>query len=248
MIVLDNVSKRFGQRLALDSVTLIFDTGRTHVLLGSSGCGKSTILRLILGLLTADVGEVRVHQTPVNAQTQSKLVQQMGYVVQEGGLYPHLTVYRNIALPAEVQKWPQARIRSRVHDLAKMVKFDDTILHRYPNQLSGGQRQRVGLLRALMLDPPILLLDEPFAALDPVVRSGLQDELNTIFTTLRKTVILVTHDIREAAIFGHTITLMTEGQVVQHGTFADLAQRPATPFVTLFLQAQQPPPAMQAYG
>jgi osmoprotectant transport system ATP-binding protein len=247
MIVIDNVTKTFGQRIALANISLHFEAGQTHVLLGSSGCGKSTILRMILGLLSPDSGEVRVNGTVMNASTWALLTRNMGYVVQEGGLYPHLTAYRNVALPAEVQKWPKQRIHTRVQELAKMVGFDEAMLQRYPGQLSGGQRQRVGLVRSLVLDPPLLLFDEPLGALDPVVRADLQGQLKTIFTTLRKTVVLVTHDIREAAIFGDTVTLMTAGKVVQRGTFADLALRPADPFVTTFLQAQQPPPDMKAY-
>jgi osmoprotectant transport system ATP-binding protein len=247
MIVLDNVTKTFGQRIALHSVSIHFEAGQTHVLLGSSGCGKSTILRMILGLLSPDSGEVRVNGTVVNASTRALLTRSIGYVVQEGGLYPHLTAYRNVALPAEVQKWPKQRIHARVQELAEMIGFDEAMLQRYPGQLSGGQRQRVGLVRSLVLDPPLLLFDEPLGALDPVVRADLQGQLKTIFTTLRKTVVLVTHDIREAAIFGDTVTLMTAGRVVQRGTFADLALRPTDPFVTTFLQAQQPPPDMKAY-
>jgi osmoprotectant transport system ATP-binding protein len=202
---------------------------------------------MILGLLPPDSGEVRVNDTVVTVSTRALVTRSMGYVVQEGGLYPHLTAYRNVALAAEVQKWPKQRIHARVQELAEMVGFDAAILQHYPGQLSGGQRQRVGLIRSLVLDPPLLLFDEPLGALDPVVRADLQGQLKAIFTTLRKTVVLVTHDIREAAIFGDTVTLMTAGRVVQRGTFADLALRPADPFVTAFLQAQQLPPEMKAY-
>ncbi len=247
MIILDHVTKTFGQLIALDHVSLHFEAGRTHVLLGSSGCGKSTILRLILGLLRPDAGEVRVDGVVVNASSSSRLVKGMGYVVQEGGLYPHLTAYRNVTLAAAVQKWSRPRMRERVNVLAEMVGFDNAILQQYPHQLSGGQRQRVGLIRALMLDPPLLLLDEPLGALDPVVRADLQRQLKDIFTTLQKTVVLVTHDMREAAVLGDTITLMTEGRVVQQGAFADLALRPSDPFVAAFLQAQKPPPDLKEY-
>ncbi|MGQ4807795.1 Choline transport ATP-binding protein OpuBA [Candidatus Entotheonellaceae bacterium PAL068K] len=247
MIVLEHVTKRFDSLVALDNVSLHCEAGRTHVLLGSSGCGKSTLLRLILGLLRPDAGEVRVDGTVVHAVSSIRLVKSMGYVVQEGGLYPHLTAYRNVTLPAEVQKWPTEQIRARVKVLAEMVGFDDAILRHYPNQLSGGQRQRVGLIRSLMLDPPLLLLDEPLGALDPVVRADLQRQLKDLFTTLHKTVVLVTHDLREAAVFGDTITLMTAGRVVQQGAFADLALRPSEPFVAAFLQAQKPPPGLKEY-
>ncbi|GIX49659.1 MAG: ABC transporter ATP-binding protein [Candidatus Tectimicrobiota bacterium] len=245
MVVLEHVSKRFGARLALDDVCLCLGQGRTHVLLGSSGCGKTTLLRLVLGLEQPDGGAVYVGGTRVEAATCRALRRQMGYVVQEGGLYPHLTAARNVTLPAEAQRWPRPRIAARLHELAALVDLDLATLQRYPQQLSGGQRQRVGLMRALMLDPPLLLLDEPLAALDPLVRAELQAQLRAIFTTLGKTVLLVTHDLREAALLGDTVTLMHAGRVVQHGTLADLVERPATPFVTAFLQAQALPPVLE---
>ena len=162
----------------------------------------------------------------------------MGYVVQDGGLYPHLTARANVTLAAEAQRWPRARIDARLSELAVMAGVEDSMLGRYPRELSGGQRQRIGLMRALMLDPPILLLDEPLGALDPIVRAELQVQLGRLFAQLEKTVLLVTHDIREAVVLGRIITLMTEGRTVQQGTFADLVDRPATPFVTQFLSAQ----------
>jgi osmoprotectant transport system ATP-binding protein len=241
MIALRGVTKRFGERVALDDVSIEFSGHATHVVLGSSGCGKSTILRLILGLLGPDAGEVAVDGTPVGPTTRAALLQRMGYVVQEGGLYPHLTTYQNAALAAEPHRWSPARVRERVAVLATMVGFDDAILGLYPAQLSGGQRQRAGLVRALMLDPPILLLDEPLGALDPIVRADLQAQLGRLFQDLRKTVLLVTHDIREAMILGETVTLMTAGRVVQRGTFDDLLRTPAHPFVTEFLKAQALP-------
>ncbi len=245
MIELDEVSKSFDGQLAVDHVSSRFERGATHVLLGSSGCGKSTILRLVLGLLQPDGGEVRIDGAAMSEASQPELLEMMGYVVQEGGLYPHLSARRNVTLGAEARAWPADRIDARVRELAAMVGFDGQILERYPNQLSGGQRQRVGLMRALMLDPPILLLDEPLAALDPLVRADLQTQLKEIFGRLGKTVLLVTHDIREAVVLGQTITLMTAGRVIQQGTYADLARRPSSPFVTAFLEAQQPPPEMR---
>jgi osmoprotectant transport system ATP-binding protein len=238
VIALHEVTKRFGNRIALDHVSIEVRPGTTHVLLGSSGSGKSTILRLILGLIEPDDGAVLVDGTAVGPSTRARLVGRMGYVVQDGGLYPHLTAYQNVALGAEAQGWPRARIATRVAELAVMAGLEESLLGLYPRELSGGQRQRVGLMRALTLDPPVLLLDEPLAALDPVVRAELQGHLGRLFARLGKTVILVTHDIREAAVLAATITLLTAGRVVQHGTFADLVERPATPFVTQFLTAQ----------
>lgn len=238
MIALRHVSKRFGDRVALDGVSIDVLPGTVHVLLGSSGSGKSTVLRVILGLVKPDGGDVTVDGTPVTETTRAGMVKRMGYVVQDGGLYPHLTAFGNVALPAEVHGWPPAKTRARAAELGAMVGLDDQSLRLYPRELSGGQRQRVGLMRALVLDPPLLLLDEPLGALDPIVRSELQGQLGKLFASLGKTVVLVTHDIREAALLGTTITLMHAGRVVQHGTFADLAERPATPFVTQFLTAQ----------
>ncbi|HZF06395.1 MAG TPA: ATP-binding cassette domain-containing protein [Patescibacteria group bacterium] len=233
MIALRNVTKRFGGRVALDDVSLTVEPGATHVLLGSSGAGKSTILRLILGLLRPDGGEVRVEPTAP-----------MGYVVQEGALYPHLPAARNVALPARAANWSAERQAARLDALAALVGLEPELMARYPHQLSGGQRQRVSLMRALMLDPPVLLLDEPLGALDPITRASLQTQLVRVFGELRKTVIVVTHDVREAFVLGSVITLLSQGRVVQQGTLADLAQRPADPFVSEFLRAQAPPPEM----
>jgi osmoprotectant transport system ATP-binding protein len=246
MIVLRDVTKTFGARVAVDHVSLVVEAGTTGILLGSSGSGKSTILRLILGLIRPDAGDIAIDGVAVTAQAGAEAHARIGYVVQEGALYPHLTARRNVTLPARAERWPAARIADRLEALAEVVGLDRSLLASYPAELSGGQRQRVGLMRALMLDPPVLLLDEPLGALDPLARAELQTELARIFREVRKTVILVTHDVREAVVLGSTITLLNGGRVVQHGTFADLAQRPAEPFVAEFLRAQSPPPAMTA--
>ena len=238
MIALRDVTKRFGDRVALDGVSIEVRPGTVHILLGSSGSGKSTVLRVILGLVRPDRGDVMVDGTAVTEATRAALVRRMGYVVQDGGLYPHLTAFQNVALPAEAHGVPPARTRARAAELGAMVGLDDESLRLYPRELSGGQRQRVGLMRALVLDPPLLLLDEPLGALDPIVRAELQGQLGRLFAALGKTVVLVTHDIREAALLASTITLMTAGKIVQQGPFADLVDRPATPFVTKFLTAQ----------
>jgi osmoprotectant transport system ATP-binding protein len=247
VIELRSVTKRFGATPAVEDVSLTVPRGTTHVLLGSSGCGKSTILRLVLGVVAPDAGTVAVDGVTVTADTRARVVDQIGYVVQTGGLFPHLTAARNVTLPAEARGWAGARIRARLAELARMVGFDAAMLARHPGELSGGQRQRVSLMRALMLDPPVLLLDEPLGALDPVVRADLQRELREIFGQLDKTVMMVTHDLAEAALFGTTIALMTGGRVVQQGSFEDLARRPATPFVREFLTAQAPPPEIAAH-
>ena len=245
MITVRQVSKRYGATVALEDVSLEVTPRTTHVLLGSSGSGKSTLLRVILGLVEPDAGEARVDGVVVTPATRRHLVGRVGYVVQEGGLYPHLTVRGNVSLPAEALGWPRERIAERVRGLAELAGIDEAMLARYPAELSGGQRQRVGLMRALVLDPPLLLLDEPLGALDPIVRADLQAELRRLFGALGKTVLLVTHDVREAVLLGAAITLMRAGRVVQQGTFADLAHKPAEPFVTEFLSAQAPPPELR---
>ena len=247
MIVLHDVVKRFGDSAALDGVSLTVAANTTHVLLGGSGSGKSTVLRLVLGLLRPDAGQVAVDGVPVGPATRAEVQRRIGYVVQEGALYPHLTAADNVGLPARARGWAAAAIAARVDELARIVAFRRPLLERYPHELSGGQRQRVSLMRALVLDPPALLLDEPLGALDPIIRTELQGELVRMFRDLGKTVLLVTHDVREAFVFGTAITLLDGGRVVQQGTFEDLARRPATPLVTEFLRAQAPPPALAQY-
>ena len=236
MIALRHVSKSFAGRRALDDVSLTVPSGTTHVLLGSTGSGKSTILKIILGLVRPDTGDVLVEPAS-----------RIGYVVQDGALFPHLTIARNATLPARAAGWRDHEQTARVALLAELVGLETSLLPLYPHQLSSGQRQRAGLVRALMLDPPVLLLDEPLGSLDPIARAGLQAHLVALMAELRKTVLVVTHDVREAFVFGATITLLSRGRVVQQGTFADLARRPAEPFVAEFIRAQAPPPAMTQY-
>jgi osmoprotectant transport system ATP-binding protein len=234
MISLHQVSKRYGDRTAVHPTDLTFADGEVTVLIGPSGCGKSTLLRLILGLIEPTSGEVRVGDEPVDAATVLGVRRKVGYVVQDGGLFPHLTARENVAL--------MARHLGRPIDFAhltELTRFPEDGLDRYPTELSGGQRQRVGLMRALALDPATLLMDEPLGALDPLVRAALQRDLKELFTRLRKTVVLVTHDLAEAAYLADRIVLMNEGRVVQQGALADLQERPASPYVTEFLTAQR---------
>ena len=218
MIQIQGVSKTYGQAAALHSIDLTIPAGQTTVFIGQSGCGKSTILRLIIGLIQADSGSVYFEGTRVTPDVVTSLRRKMGYVIQEGGLFPHLTAYDNVALMARYLGWSDERIKGRLNELSELTHFPSEGLERFSVQLSGGQQQRVSLMRALMLDPDVLLLDEPLGALDPMIRADLQVDLKRIFQALGKTVVLVTHDIAEAGFFGDVITLLKDGRVLQKGT------------------------------
>ncbi len=241
MFYLHAVAKTYAGRVALGPVTLDVPAGRTTVLIGPSGCGKSTLLRLLIGLVTPDAGGVTFDGEAVTPPAARGVRRRVGYVIQDGGLFPHMTARGNVTLMARHLGWDRGRTANRVDELAVLTRFPADGLDRYPHQLSGGQRQRVGLMRALLLDPAALLLDEPLGALDPLVRADLQGELRDIFRALGKTVVMVTHDLGEAAYFADRIVLLKDGVVVQDGTPADLWHRPADPFVTRFVQAQRGP-------
>lgn len=236
---LSRVSKRYGSVVALENVSLSFAAGSTTALIGSSGSGKSTLLRVLLGLEWPDHGEVKVDGGVLDKSQVLALRRRTGYVIQEGGLFPHLTVLGNLGLLPHHVGWSKDRIHSRAEELATLTHLPHDALERYPAELSGGQRQRVALMRGLMLNPDALLLDEPLGALDPIVRHELQDQLKAVFEQLGKTVLVVTHDIAEAAWFAERIVLMRDGKVVQDGRLEDLQQRPVDPFVTHFVQAQR---------
>jgi osmoprotectant transport system ATP-binding protein len=239
MLSLVDVSRSFDGIPAVRSFSLEVGEGQTTVLLGPSGCGKSTVLRLVIGLLEPDSGAIEFGEERVTPEAVLLMRRRMGYVIQEGGLFPHLTTRDNITLMASHLGWAARKIADRLDDLAELTQFPVEGLARYPAQLSGGQRQRVSLMRALMLDPELLLMDEPLGALDPMIRADLQEELKSIFRRLNKTVLLVTHDLGEAAYLADTIVLMRRGGVVQQGALADLLKRPADPFVTKFINAQR---------
>jgi osmoprotectant transport system ATP-binding protein len=241
MFALRDVSKVYAGRAALGPLSLEVPAGRTTALIGPSGCGKSTLLRLLIGLVEPDAGAVEFAGEPVTQATARAVRLRVGYVIQDGGLFPHLTVRGNVTLMARHLGRDRDAIAARVNELAELTRFPPDGLDRYPHQLSGGQRQRVGLMRALMLDPDALLLDEPLGALDPLVRADLQTELRDIFRALGKTVVLVTHDLGEAAYFADRVVLLRDGKIVQQGSPGDLWHRPADPFVTRFVQAQRGP-------
>ncbi len=241
MISVEDVSKAYNGRTALAPTTLMLTPGKTTVLIGPSGCGKSTLLRLMIGLIVPDTGRVMIGDTRLTPQNVEAKRHAIGYVIQDGGLFPHLTAAQNVALLAKHLGRPHTETDARMAEMAALVQLPTESLARYPSNLSGGQRQRVGLMRALMLDPPLLLLDEPLGALDPITRSELQTQLKAIFARLEKTVVLVTHDMGEAAYFGDTIVLMREGKIVQAGTLDDLLHRPSERYVTDFIRAQRSP-------
>jgi osmoprotectant transport system ATP-binding protein len=244
LLELLDVQKSFGPVRVLDRVSLAVGPGRTTVLLGPSGGGKSTLLRAMIGLVQPDAGVVLFNGTAVTSRNIRELRHHMGYVVQDGGLFPHLSATKNITLMARQLGWETRRIRDRLATLSDLTRMPAELLQRYPAELSGGQRQRISLMRALMLDPDVLLLDEPLGALDPITRAELQADLREIFQRLHKTVVLVTHDLAEAAFFADEIVLLAEGQIVQRGSMRELVDRPATPFVARFVQAQRAPMEM----
>ncbi len=246
MLELVGVSKAFGKAPALHPIDLALPPGRTTVLLGPSGCGKSTLLRLMLGLLRPDGGRVLFDGRPLTPANATEFRRRAGYVIQDGGLFPHLTARGNVTLMARYLGRDAQSIDRRLAELAELTRFPAGGLERYPAQLSGGQRQRVALMRALMLDPDVLFLDEPLGALDPLIRSDLQGDLREVFRALGKTVVLVTHDLGEAGFLGDLIVLLRAGRVVQRGTLAELVRSPAEPFVTQFINAQRSP--LEALG
>jgi osmoprotectant transport system ATP-binding protein len=192
-------------------------------------------------LVRPDSGRIQFSGEPITSANAPALRRKMGYVVQDGGLFPHLSARQNVLLMANHLGWPRSKMESRLNELARLTQLPPEALDRFPVQISGGQRQRVSLMRALMLDPDVVLLDEPLGALDPIIRSELQADLRRIFQDLKKTVVLVTHDVGEAAYLGHTLVLMRDGHTVQRGTLHDLVHSPKEPFVTRFINAQRDP-------
>ena len=238
MIHLERVTKRYGDRTALHPTDLKVDDVAVTALIGPSGCGKSTLVRTVLGLIEPDAGRVEIDGEAVTRASAEAVRQKVGYVIQDGGLFPHLTARDNVALMARYLG--RDNVEFRLRELTELARFPVDALDRYPVELSGGQRQRVGLMRALMLSPKTLLLDEPLGALDPLVRNSLQRDLKRVFDEEGLTVLLVTHDMGEAAYLADRIVLMREGRIVQQGALDEFRDRPADPFVTEFMNAQRP--------
>jgi osmoprotectant transport system ATP-binding protein len=217
---------------------LTVESGEVVVLLGPSGCGKTTILRLVAGLVKPTQGRIVVDDLLLTEQTLPDVRRRLGYVIQEGGLFPHLTAAANVTLMSRHERWSRDRRDRRLAELAEMTRFPPDALTRYPIELSGGQRQRVSLMRALFLSPQLLLLDEPLGALDPMIRAGLQRDLKVVFERTGATVLLVTHDLVEASWFADRVCVLENGRIVQQGSFVSIVNEPANGFVREFVNAQ----------
>jgi osmoprotectant transport system ATP-binding protein len=239
MISLQHVTKKFGSRTAVDNISFEVATGETCVLLGTSGCGKTTTLRMINRLIELSAGNILVNGKNVKEIAAEKLRRNMGYVLQHNGLFPHYTISENIAVVPRLLKWPEKKIANRIDELLDKVHLPENILSLYPEHLSGGQQQRIGLARALAADPPILLMDEPFGALDAITRKKITKEFSGLELLRNKTIVLVTHDIREAFDLGDRILLMDKGKIVQQGKPVELLFQPASTFVSDFFSNQK---------
>ena len=234
MIEFSHVSKLFGTQKAVNDLNLNFQEGSFSVLIGTSGSGKSTTLKMINRLVEHDSGVIRFAGEEIRSLPVLELRRRMGYAIQSIGLFPHWSVAQNIATVPQLQKWPRARIDDRIDELMALLGLEPNLRERYPHQLSGGQQQRVGVARALAADPQVLLMDEPFGALDPVTRGALQQEMTRIHRLLGRTIVLVTHDIDEALRLAEHLVLMDHGEVVQQGNPLAMLTRPANDFVRQF--------------
>ncbi|QEA39865.1 ABC transporter ATP-binding protein [Pistricoccus aurantiacus] len=231
-IELDGVTKRFGNETAVEDITLSIDQGELCVLVGTSGCGKSTTLRMINRLIEHSSGQIRIDGEQIRSFNPQTLRRRIGYAIQSTGLFPHWNVARNIGVVPRLLKWPKSRIDDRVSELMKLLALDESeFAEKFPHQLSGGQAQRVGVARALAADPEILLMDEPFGALDPITRETLQNELLHLQEQIRKTIVFVTHDMDEALKLADRIVVMHQGRIVQQDTPKRLLQHPEDDFV-----------------
>src|ERR1700723_4660545 len=239
MLKLQNIDKSFEGKPVLSDVNLTVPQGATHALIGSSGSGKTTLLRITLGLIPFDTGYLKINHQALLSFTPVEWADRIGYVPQDGGLFPHISGRNNVALIAKVRGWGKSRIDARVEELRRVVDLDAEILTRFPREMSGGQKQRVPIMRAAMMDPAVMLLDEPMAALDPLIRRTLQRELKSNFQRLGKTGLLVRQDLGEAVYLAEKITLLHEGKVVQSGTYRELLLHPANSFVSQFINAQR---------
>jgi len=237
-ITLENISKFYGDQQALLDIELTFTDDVTTAVVGPSGSGKSTLLQMINGLVRPNHGTVVVFGKPIDYQRLPELRLHIGYAVQGTGLFPHLTVEANITLLARLIKWDAERIKARTEELMELVNLPLSYVQRYPHELSGGEQQRVGLCRAMILNPQVFLLDEPFGALDPISRNEIQREFLHLQRSEARTIILVTHDLREALKLAERLVILDQGRLVQHGTCAEILENPANGFIHNFFQSQ----------
>ncbi len=236
MIELQHVYKAYKGKSVLVNVSLTIRSGEFFVLIGSSGCGKTTLLKTINKLNALDKGEVLIDGTSVQQIKVSQLPRLVGYVVQEGGLFPHMTVEENIALTMQISRYPKEQISARIDELLRMVNLDPKVYrNQFPSQLSGGQKQRVGVARAFAADPPIILMDEPFSALDPMTRAELQDEIHRLQQAYHKTIVFVTHDMDEAIKLADRICIIQNGRVIQCDTPEQILKHPANRYIDAFI-------------
>jgi osmoprotectant transport system ATP-binding protein len=236
MINFKNVTKKFqGGVIAVDNLTLDVEEGETLVLLGTSGSGKTTTMKMVNRLIEPTGGSIKIGGKDVMNQNVIELRRSIGYAIQHIGLFPHMTIAQNIAVVPKLLNWPNNKITTRINELLTLVGLTEDFALRFPNQLSGGQKQRIGVARALAADPPIILMDEPFGALDPITREQLQDEFLELESEIRKTIIFVTHDVVEAVKMGNRIALMDQGKIKQIAQPNDLIENPANEFVEDFL-------------
>jgi osmoprotectant transport system ATP-binding protein len=236
MIRLENVTKSYGRITAVNDLTMEVKEGEFAVLLGPSGCGKTTTLKMINRLINPTSGSIYVEEKDISGLNPIELRRRIGYVIQRIGLLPHMTISDNIALVPRLRGWPKDRRIRRADELLDMVGLDpETYRDKYPHQLSGGERQRVGVARALAVDPPILLMDEPFGALDPITRLQLQDEFLNLEEQVKKTVVFVTHDMDEAVRLADRIAIMNAGQLHQYASPLEILRHPVDDFVAQFM-------------
>ena len=238
MIEVKNLTKIFNSTKAVDDISFSINERETFVLLGTSGCGKTTTLKMINRLIESSSGTIKVHGRDIKEENPEELRKRIGYVIQGIGLFPHYTVEQNISLVPSLLHWDSNKIKTRIHELLELVGLPPSeLLNRYPHELSGGQKQRVGIARALAADPPVILLDEPFGALDQITRKQIQNEFKNLESLLQKTMILVTHDVFEAIKLGNKIGLMNKGRIEQIGTPQELIFSPRNPFVKNFFDS-----------
>ncbi|HDX7085770.1 TPA: ABC transporter ATP-binding protein [Clostridioides difficile] len=237
MIEIRNVKKKIGNNVILDDISLVVETGTLVVLIGSSGCGKTTTLKLINKLIKPTSGEIYINGKPISQENEIELRRKIGYVIQNTGLFPHLTIKENIELIPRLKKEKSVEeIEKRTLQLLEMVGLDsDEFLNKYPSELSGGQQQRIGVARAIATDAEIILMDEPFSALDPITRTSLQEQLFSLQDELKKTIIFVTHDMDEALKIADKICIMKDGRIAQYDTPENILRKPANDFVKDFI-------------